>query len=515
MAKFLIEECGADVNEYSDTGFTALHVACDRDMVDMANYLVRKGARLDAKDAKGRTPLDVCGSIGLDKQPDSIKKSLPGKELNSSNLSTSSVKDTLELVADDQFSRSITPTTEHSDTSESGKGLSISRLDLIDCLMSFKSTVTSPSLLSVHQKIADLNMRSGRQPMPENLLSAIRQPKRRSTTNSRYRKQYEATCHEHEIMSMRSSSSSQIIVGPLSFNDDSRAASITSEDYKHKGPLRLWERLQEDEERVSPNGRSGEQKGSDSFRVNSVKSYLQSKTSVNIRKFSPKAAPSATTQSVNDMKWGGKGDRRVEVNRIDRDRYRVGRDKNGDDDGVTSRQSTPNSSIKEMDRYIKGQVQLRTVSASDDSSDSDSDSESDDDHANDIAAVTGLPSLSNEDRRLRSVGVSMDSSDSDIDHANDIAAITGLPSLSNEDRRLRSVGVSMDSSDSDIDLANDVAITATSTVLPLSNGNKVETCRGRVPRERLRIARDREGSSDSDDDHINATINVTAVASSA
>ena len=51
-----MEECGVDVNEYSDTHFTALHVALNEGNQDIAEYLISEGANVEAEDIDGKTP---------------------------------------------------------------------------------------------------------------------------------------------------------------------------------------------------------------------------------------------------------------------------------------------------------------------------------------------------------------------------------------------------------------------------------------------------------------------------
>jgi len=53
-------ELGADVNAVNMNGLTALHGAAARGADQIAQILVEKGARLDVKDKKGRTPLDIA-----------------------------------------------------------------------------------------------------------------------------------------------------------------------------------------------------------------------------------------------------------------------------------------------------------------------------------------------------------------------------------------------------------------------------------------------------------------------
>ena len=251
VAKFLIEECGAEVNEYSDTGFTALHVACDRDMADMANYLVGKGANLNAKDAKGRTPIDVCGSIGLDngldqlvvsnnkgpsttrvssstrrsssnkgsssnrglsstKGSNSAERTIRTSPVRTSPVRTSPVR-TPPNIESSNRSNPVTPVSADNRKQRKLSAISPIRIDCItpqkqgengvldpaDCITPVRGSAQSPSELSVQKKIMYLNKKSARKLMPQSLLSEIRRPQKRSSlTSNHYREQYEAYCHE-------------------------------------------------------------------------------------------------------------------------------------------------------------------------------------------------------------------------------------------------------------------------------------------------------------------------------
>ena len=53
---FLVEEVGADVNAANAAGFTPLHGAAYKGSVDIIAYLVERGARMDVRDYRGRTP---------------------------------------------------------------------------------------------------------------------------------------------------------------------------------------------------------------------------------------------------------------------------------------------------------------------------------------------------------------------------------------------------------------------------------------------------------------------------
>jgi ankyrin repeat protein len=52
----LLVEAGADVNAVNEADFTALHGAAYRGLDEVIEYLVQHGAKIDARDYKGRTP---------------------------------------------------------------------------------------------------------------------------------------------------------------------------------------------------------------------------------------------------------------------------------------------------------------------------------------------------------------------------------------------------------------------------------------------------------------------------
>jgi ankyrin repeat protein len=57
-------EHGADINASNDSGQTALHVAAAQRGAAFIRFLVASGARLDAKDKQGHTPLDIAMGQG-------------------------------------------------------------------------------------------------------------------------------------------------------------------------------------------------------------------------------------------------------------------------------------------------------------------------------------------------------------------------------------------------------------------------------------------------------------------
>jgi ankyrin repeat protein len=68
-------ENGADVNAANAKGFTALHGAAYRGLDDVVQFLVQKGARLDAKDSEGRTPAVFAEGAYLAGNPPERKSS--------------------------------------------------------------------------------------------------------------------------------------------------------------------------------------------------------------------------------------------------------------------------------------------------------------------------------------------------------------------------------------------------------------------------------------------------------
>jgi uncharacterized protein len=61
-AKFLVAH-GADVNAAGQFGWTALHAAAYQGLNDVIEFLAAKGAKLDAKDGFGQTPLSISYAI--------------------------------------------------------------------------------------------------------------------------------------------------------------------------------------------------------------------------------------------------------------------------------------------------------------------------------------------------------------------------------------------------------------------------------------------------------------------
>jgi ankyrin repeat protein len=65
----LCVELGMDINAVNSMGLTALHGAANRGSDDIIRYLVEQGARTDAKDAEGRTPVMWAEGVFLATHP--------------------------------------------------------------------------------------------------------------------------------------------------------------------------------------------------------------------------------------------------------------------------------------------------------------------------------------------------------------------------------------------------------------------------------------------------------------
>lgn len=55
---------GVDINMTNNLGQTALHYALNLDSIDVAKFLISKGADVKTKDKKGITPLDMVVKRG-------------------------------------------------------------------------------------------------------------------------------------------------------------------------------------------------------------------------------------------------------------------------------------------------------------------------------------------------------------------------------------------------------------------------------------------------------------------
>jgi ankyrin repeat protein len=83
-------ELGMDVNAVNSMGLTALHGAANRGSDDIIRFLVQQGARLDVKDAEGRTALTWAEGVFLATHPARPKASSIAliKELSAERTST-------------------------------------------------------------------------------------------------------------------------------------------------------------------------------------------------------------------------------------------------------------------------------------------------------------------------------------------------------------------------------------------------------------------------------------------
>jgi ankyrin repeat protein len=63
LAKFLVRK-GADINVKDNEGFTPLHEAVVKNSYEVAKFLIEKGANVNAKDNYGYTPLHIASLYG-------------------------------------------------------------------------------------------------------------------------------------------------------------------------------------------------------------------------------------------------------------------------------------------------------------------------------------------------------------------------------------------------------------------------------------------------------------------
>jgi uncharacterized protein len=66
----LCVEKGVDVNSATSTGVTALHAAANRGLNGVVEFLAQHGAKLDAKDSQGRTPVTYAEGVRLSGPPE-------------------------------------------------------------------------------------------------------------------------------------------------------------------------------------------------------------------------------------------------------------------------------------------------------------------------------------------------------------------------------------------------------------------------------------------------------------
>ena len=71
----LCYDLGMSVNDVNSMGITAVMGAANRGSDEIIQWLVDKGARLDVKDAEGRTPLNWAEGVFLATHPGKAKPS--------------------------------------------------------------------------------------------------------------------------------------------------------------------------------------------------------------------------------------------------------------------------------------------------------------------------------------------------------------------------------------------------------------------------------------------------------
>jgi hypothetical protein len=62
-AELLLDK-GVDVNLATDDGLTAVHIAAQAGLDSVVTLLAQYGAKLDVKDKRGRTPVDMAMGVG-------------------------------------------------------------------------------------------------------------------------------------------------------------------------------------------------------------------------------------------------------------------------------------------------------------------------------------------------------------------------------------------------------------------------------------------------------------------
>jgi len=75
VVKYTFQELDSDINAVNDFGSTLMHaavsgtaqVANQAEICEVIQFLADKGAKLDEKDGRGRTPIDIADILPIDK----------------------------------------------------------------------------------------------------------------------------------------------------------------------------------------------------------------------------------------------------------------------------------------------------------------------------------------------------------------------------------------------------------------------------------------------------------------
>lgn len=109
VVKYLVEELKFDVNSLDKSSGTLLHFCAIADDVEIAKYLISKGAKINIQDSTGQTALHVASTMGSDNMVSFLIKN--GADVTTKEKNGFTALDFAKII--DESLHSTDPSTQH------------------------------------------------------------------------------------------------------------------------------------------------------------------------------------------------------------------------------------------------------------------------------------------------------------------------------------------------------------------------------------------------------------------
>lgn len=140
--RFLVEKCTVNVDDLSDSGETALHIACSNDLMDIAMYLINSDAAPEIYDANNKVPSDLCGSTDFKIM---IEKAIMRRRAMKNYMSPLRDKSPKSKVRPWTLDSNATPTRSENKDTLSVRSLDISKMKRLQMMTNISSLRETPN----------------------------------------------------------------------------------------------------------------------------------------------------------------------------------------------------------------------------------------------------------------------------------------------------------------------------------------------------------------------------------
>ena len=140
--RYLVEKCAVNVDDLSDNGETALHIACSNDLMDIAMYLINGDAAPEIYDANHKVPSDLCGSTDFKIM---IEKAIMRRRAMKNYMSPLKDKSPKAKVRPWTLDFGVTPVRSDTKEVQSVRSLDISKMKRLQMMSNIASLRETPN----------------------------------------------------------------------------------------------------------------------------------------------------------------------------------------------------------------------------------------------------------------------------------------------------------------------------------------------------------------------------------